>query len=138
MRKNRKFFLPVILLWVLALGFWAYYVYTKPHESTKNLNADLTINADELYKQYSVNETEADKKYLNKIIKVEGKISEIKINGTVQIFVLETQSAGGINCQMSSSEIIKKTGVEKGATVSIKGRCTGFLMDVNLVDCVVE
>jgi hypothetical protein len=138
MQKNRKLFLLVILLWFLALGYWAYYIYTKPHESTKNINADVTIKAADLYRQYFVNETEADKKYLNKIIKVEGKISEITINGTVQIYVLEAQSAGSISCQMAPSEIAKKTGVEKGSTVSIKGRCTGFLMDLNLVDCVME
>jgi hypothetical protein len=138
MRKKRKFFLPGILLWFLALGFWSYYLYSKPHESTKKLSADLAINADDLYKQYAANEPEADKKYLNKIITIKGRVSEIMINGTAQIYVLEKQSGGGVNCQMALSENINKSTIEKGNIVSIKGRCTGFLMDVNMVDCVME
>jgi predicted phosphodiesterase len=137
MRKKRKIFLPEILLCILAVGLWAYHSYTKPHESTKHLNADLIITAGDLYKQYSSGEKEADRKFLNKVIIVKGSIAEITMNGNTRIYVLEGQS-GGVACQISASENKENAIVEKGSMISIKGRCTGFLMDVNLVDCVIE
>ena len=138
MRKKRKIFLPVILLWFLGLGAWGYYLYTKPHENAKYLKADLTISAIDLYKQYAANETNADKKYMNKIIIVKGKISEIINNGATQIYLLDKQAGGGISCQIGAGAEQKKFALPQDSIVTIKGKCTGFLMDVNLVDCVMQ
>jgi hypothetical protein len=127
--------IPLLLLFAFA---WAYHLYVKPHQSAAAESADFTIGADSLYLQYQTNEHLADQKYLGKVIEVSGKLSEIQHNGSTEILILSPQAAGGgINCQLFAGT---KPDPEpkSGDLVTIKGRCTGFLMDVNLADCVLR
>ncbi|HLK31017.1 MAG TPA: hypothetical protein VKT28_20735 [Puia sp.] len=138
MQKKRKVFLWVILLCLIIFGIWSYSLFSRKHESAANLKADITINAADLYNQYALNEADADKKFLNKIIMVKGKISEATNNGKAQSFLLDKISAGGVSCQMSADEEKKYAAIPADSIIIIKGKCTGFLIDVNLVDCVMQ
>jgi hypothetical protein len=127
--------IPLLLLFAFA---WAYHLYVKPHQSAAGESADFTIDADSLYQQYQTNEHLADQKYLGKVIEVSGKLSEIQRSGSTEIVILSPQAGGGgINCQLFAGT---KPDPEpkSGDPVTVKGRCTGFLMDVNLADCVLR
>jgi hypothetical protein len=127
--------IPLLLLFAFA---WAYHLYVKPHQSAAGESADFTIDADSLYQQYQTNEHFADQKYLGKVIEVSGKLSEIQRSGSTEILILSSQAGGGgINCQLFAGT---KPDPEpkSGDSVTVKGRCTGFLMDVNLADCVLR
>ncbi len=138
MQKKGKFFLAGILLCLFLFSVWSYFLFSRKHESTKNLKADISINAADLYNQYSANEAEANRKFLNKVILVRGKISEATNNGNAQSYVLDKISSGGINCQMTAEKDKTDFIIPADSIITIKGKCTGFLMDVNLVDCVRE
>ena len=88
---------------------------------------------------YQNDEATANKKYLNKVIEVTGNIADIQnVNGS-QIILLSTKDEmGGVNCQLSNSEKDKDITLKKSTTITIKGRCSGYLMDVNLVDCILK
>jgi hypothetical protein len=138
MLKKRTFFWVGIPL-LLAIGIgWAWHLYNKPHQSAADEAITLSISADSLYRQYQSDEHEADQKYMGKVVEVTGIISEIQHNGSSEIWILSTQpGGGGINCELfpgSKTDFHPKT----GDTVTVKGRCTGFLMDVNLADCVLS
>ncbi len=127
--------IPLLLLFAFA---WAYHLYVKPHQSAAGESADFTIEADSLYQQYQTNEHLSDQKYLGKVIEVSGKLSEIQHSGNNEIWILSPQQGGGgINCQLFAGT---KPDPEpkSGDLVTVKGRCTGFLMDVNLADCVMR
>jgi len=127
--------IPLLLLFAFA---WAYHLYSKPHQSAAGESADFTIDADSLYQQYQANEHASDQKYLGKVIEVSGKLSEIQHSGSSEIWILSPQAGGGgINCQLFAGT---KPDPEpkSGDVVTVKGRCTGFLMDVNLADCVLR
>lgn len=127
-----------ILLLLLILFAWAYHLYDKPHQSAADATVSLSIPADSLYYQYQSDEHAADQKFLGKVIEVTGKISEIQHNGQAEIWILSTQQGGGgINCELFPGA---RTGTppKTGDLVTVKGRCTGFLMDVNLADCVLS
>lgn len=130
------------ILWVgipllLLFGFaWAYHQYVKPHQSAAGDSADFTLTADSLYMQYQADEHAADQKYLGKVIEVSGKLSEIQHSANSEIWILSPQpGGGGINCQLFAG-IKPDPEPKSGDLVRVKGRCTGFLMDVNLADCV--
>jgi hypothetical protein len=111
-------------------------MYTKPRQSAAGEDAVVSIAADSLFLQYQRDEQGSDHKYLGKVIEVKGKISDIQHNGQSEIWILSGQpGAGGINCQLFAVE--KSPQYKIGDQVSLKGRCTGFLMDVNLADCVI-
>jgi RecJ-like exonuclease len=136
MLKKRTILWIGILLLILAAFAWAWRLYHKPHESAANESAAVTINADSLYHQYQLDEHAADQKYMGKVIEVSGKLVEIQHSGNAEIWILSTQpGGGGINCQIFAGTKTDPT-PKPGEPVTIKGRCTGFLMDVNLADCV--
>jgi RecJ-like exonuclease len=117
---------------------WAYHLYVKPHQSAAGETVDFTISADSLYHQYQTNEHSADQKYLGKVIEVSGKLAEIQHSGNSEIWIMSPQpGGGGINCQLFAGTKIDPE-PKSGDAVTVKGRCTGFLMDVNLADCVLR
>jgi hypothetical protein len=138
MLKKREFFSGGIVLLILV-GLLGYYFFNKPRGSSADEDTSASVPADILYNQYQQNEHNADLKYLGKVIEVKGVFSEMSDNKGLKILELSPQkNGGGISCQLFAQNnnlfIIPK----KGDTIIIKGKCTGFLMDVNLVDCVVK
>jgi len=136
MRKKRTILWLGIPLVLILVGAWAWHLYDKPHQSAAGESADVSINADTLYHQYQADEHTADQKYMGKVISVTGRLTEIQHNGNSTIWILSTQpGGGGINCQLFTGTKVDPE-PKTGDAVTIKGRCTGFLMDVNLADCV--
>ncbi|MEP6596582.1 MAG: hypothetical protein ABJA71_11585, partial [Ginsengibacter sp.] len=119
-----------------AIGW---YMYNKPHKGVAGIEADIKIQAADLYNDYQRDETLANKKYLNKVIEVTGNVSEVQnVNGSQIILLSSTGDMGGVSCQLANDESNRKIIVKKSTTVTIKGKCSGYLMDVNLVDCVLK
>ena len=136
MRKKRTILWIGIPLLLLLIAGWAWHLYDKPHQSAAGESTDVSINADTLYHQYQADEHNADQKYMGKVISVTGRLTEIQHNGNSTIWILSTQpGGGGINCQLFGGTKVDPE-PKTGDAVTLKGRCTGFLMDVNLADCV--
>jgi hypothetical protein len=136
MRKKRTILWLGLLLLVLAGVGWGWYLYQKPHQSAAGESAAVTIEADSLYHQYQTDEHTADQRFMGKVIAVTGHLTEIQHSGNSVIWILSTQpGGGGINCQLFAGTKVDPE-PKPGDLITIKGRCTGFLMDVNLADCV--
>lgn len=138
MRKKRTIIWAGILCLVLTGAGWAWHLYDKPHTSAAGETADVTIDADTLYHQYQTDERAADQRYMGKVLKVTGRLSEVQRSGHTEIWILSAEPSaggGGINCQLFAGTTIDHE-PKTGDVVVVKGRCTGFLMDVNLADCV--
>jgi hypothetical protein len=129
MRKKRTILWLCLLLLVLAGIGWGWHLYDKPHRSAAGISPDLTITADSLYHQYQSDERSADQHFMGKVLRVSGHLAEI------WILAAEAGAPGGINCQLFAGTAVEHE-PKPGDAVTIKGRCTGFLMDVNLTDCV--
>lgn len=137
LKKRTILWVGIPLLLLIAFA-WAYYLYAKPHQSAAGETADFTLSADSLYQQYQANEHAADQKYLGKVLEVSGKLAEIQHSGNTEIWILSPQpGGGGINCQLFAGTRIDPE-PKTGDAVVVKGRCTGYLMDVNLADCVLR
>lgn len=138
MLKRRTILWLGLLLPVLAGAGWAYHLYVKPHQSVSGATTDFIISADSLYRQYQADERTANQKYLGKVIEVSGRLAEIEHSGASEIWILSPQAGGGgINCQLFGGTKVDPE-PRSGDSVTVKGRCTGFLMDVNLADCVLR
>ncbi len=136
MLKKRTFFWAGIFLLMLVVGIRALFMYNKPHGSTEGEPPAVSIEAAALYQQYSNDEQKADRLYLGKIIEVKGTLFQVIKNGVTEIWILEGGKGGGINCQLFPGSKAGHPPTRPGMRVTIKGKCTGFLMDVNLADCV--
>jgi hypothetical protein len=126
----------VILLLICAAVGW--YMYNKPHQGVADIEADVHITAADLYGDFQRDENLANKKYLSKVIEVAGTVSEVQnVNGSQIILLSSGSDMGGISCQLANDKN-NKADVKKSTTITVKGKCSGFLMDVNLVDCVLK
>lgn len=134
---RKKIFLIIAIIIVFAIGY-GFYLYYKPRADITNIKASVNITATDFYSQYQSNETSADKKYLDKIIEVKGIVADVQQTDSSLSVELKATDSGGINCSITYNKSEKPIAPEKGTSITIKGRCSGFLMDVNLVDCVIE
>jgi len=136
-KKRAVFGWGILLLLLIAAGY-GYHLYNKPRQSAGEQSVQVTISADSLFSAYQRDEQGSDKKYLGKVIEVSGTVSSVQHSGQSEIWILSTSSSmgGGINCQMYPGQ--KLTTPKAGDKVTIKGKCTGYLMDVNLADCAVS
>ena len=126
----------IILLLVISLT--AYYQYNNLRKDIVTQHTDVTIKASQLYQQYYEHEQEANKKYLDKVIEVKGRVSKVQSNNGLIVLLLNAgDGMGGINCSMKESNSINVVQELHDKEVLVKGKCTGFLMDVNLVDCII-
>ncbi len=133
MRKKLVFFIGIVLLCLIS---WGFFLYNKPHVGVGNAKPDVTMLADDLYKQYNENETTANQKFLNKVIAVTGTVDEVNTSNNAFVILLKkADDMGGVSCNLFTNT---NANIQQGKTVTIKGRCTGFLMDVALTDCVVQ
>jgi hypothetical protein len=135
---NKRIIIFIIVIIIVLTGVCiGRYLYNKPHQSAASESASTSIPADALFQEYQQNEHAADSMYLGKVIEVKGVLAEIDHNGATDILELAPQKAGGgISCQMFPHDKSTTTSYPAiGTIIRVKGKCTGFLMDVNLVDC---
>ena len=127
-----------LLLALLGLGV-GYFMYNKPHQNMDKAKVDVALEASELFTAFETNEAEANEKYLDKIIKVSGTVKEVSTDdkGNISVTLESGSEMFGVICQMDDLTEHAKTNFEPGEQVTFKGVCTGMLMDVVLVRCVV-
>jgi hypothetical protein len=126
-----------ILLICLIGAFIAREMYNKPHIDVAENPADISVTANILLADFSLDETKANSKYLDKIIAVKGTITNIEFNAEKATISLQTEDDfGSVVCYLVKDEFKKSAEIKEGQEVEIKGICTGFLMDVILVKCV--
>lgn len=137
--RKKYFFIAGIAL--LCLAGWGFHQYQRPRANVADKTADFTIDAAGLYNQFQANEPASNKKFLDKIVLVKGEITDIQQTDTTLSIQLKATYIGGINCSLKVEDEKDYQNIitpKKGAIVTIKGLCTGYLTDVNLVDCALE
>lgn len=131
MRKKILLSIGLLVCIGVAIGI---YLYQKPRTQAASQSTDFSVTADELYKQFEQDETAANKKYAGKIIEVTGTVGSVQKDGSgLSVLLTAKDAMGGINCSMTNAETANTT---QGKIVTIKGKYTGFLMDVNVLDAV--
>lgn len=114
--------------------FWVKQLYYKGRPLAISERAAARIGAARLYQEFAENEDSANKLYLGKVLEVDGIITDKEVDHQhvdIQIGGAGASAGGGINCALRFS---KDSVVHLGDRIKVKGRCTGYLMDVNLTD----
>ncbi len=127
-----------LLALVSIAGLIFYYLYSKPVDSLENVKPSATLTADSIFQLFEQNEMKSNDLYLNKVISVSGKIQNVLADTSGVAITLQTSSGlFGVTCKMDETDL-DVSQYSEGQTVKIKGLCTGYLMDVILIRCVVE
>ena len=99
----------------------------------------MKMDAAGLCNEYSRDENGADKRFVGKVMEVRGTVVESQLTGNRANIRLGSGEADmAVSCDFSVADGESFPIPPKGTMVTVKGRCTGFLQDVNLVDCIIE
>lgn len=124
---------------VLAAGAFGYYYVNKPKASLENKQPDVIISPQKLLEDFTSDEQQANAKYLDKIIEVSGKVSSKNVdkNRKVSILMDTGDPMSSVTCELNPGQVEKSSGFDQGSFIEVKGKCTGMLSDIILVDCVI-
>ena len=132
--KIALFFVSFI---ALAAILAALYMFNLKHTDMAKAKPDFVITSVLLQKEFEDNESAASIKYINKIIEVNGKIISIKTadNNSVNITLATGNDLSSVICTFPA--IADPSILKPGNEITLRGECSGFLMDVLLNNCAV-
>lgn len=105
------------------------YLENEKFANTANTESDFTVNAVDLIREFQTNDSGANAKYREKIITVNGNISEIELpnDSTVNIKFTDTTGSYAIFPFHGEEATHAKT-LKKGDPISVKGSCSGGVL----------
>lgn len=134
--RNFKILLIGLILIIISL-FFIINLYNKPFIDIKKSNPKLEVTAQEILNDYHANESLANKKYVDNLIQIKGEIADISFSKGISIITLkDTSGLSSIICQMLPEANLNVLKLKKGNQVLIKGVCSGYLIDIMMVRCV--
>ncbi len=113
---------------ILILMLIGYKLYNKQHRSIES-EIFIPISASQLFDDYENDEENSDKKYLNKVLEVNGVVSDVLTNQHDEpvIFLKTNSPLYGVSCTMIK---FIDSEIQPSMNVTIKGVCKGYLSDV--------
>jgi len=137
MKTYVKIALFVVSFIALSAILAALYMYNLKHTDMAKAKPDFIMTALILQKAFEDDETAASKKYIDKILEVTGKIASVKPGGNnvVSISLVTGSDLSSVICTFPAVTDPSKFSV--GDEISLRGECSGFLMDVLLNNCAV-
>jgi hypothetical protein len=137
MKLYVKIALGAVLLIALVSILTALILFNKKSPDLAKVKPDYSVTSVDLQKSFDDNEKLASAKYINKIIEVTGKISSINPpqNNIISLSLATENDLSSINCIFALSTDPEVLNL--GNTVTIRGECSGFLMDVLMKNCII-
>lgn len=131
MNKVRLIIFLIIIFFVAGSAYAWFFVWNKPKQDVKDAKA-IPVLATAIFREYTANEKTANSKYIDKVVKVTGEVSNVSKNseGKTVVLLKTDDLMFGVNCTMEEN-----ASIQTGEQVSIKGICTGYLTDVVLIRC---
>ena len=125
----------VLLLVIVIIGVALYYYNLKPKD-LREVKPDFFLAATELQQAFDLNEADATTKYVNKVVEVTGEILSAKPGekDSYNIALKTGNESSMVNCNfpvLSDPEAF-----HVGDSITLRGVCSGYLMDVLLNNCV--
>jgi hypothetical protein len=134
-----KTYVKVALFFVtfiaLAAILAALYFYNLKATDMSKAKPDFLVTASALQKAFEDDETKASVSYINKILEVTGIIASVKPaeNSVVSISLVTESDLSSVICTFPA--INDPSIFRVGDQITLRGECSGFLMDVLLNNC---
>jgi len=120
-------------------GVYGYKEFNRGLADTHSMRPVFKIEASDLVGKFESNEPEANALYADKTITVHGVVSAIQMTDTSgTVFLNDGSSVTSVMCQFAKGSNQEIKNLKTGVQATIKGVCSGYLMDVVVVRCVVD
>ena len=123
----KKFLTVALIFAIFAVALTVYYL-TKEYKDTRNVKADYTLTANELFQAFQKNDSSANKNYTEKILEINGIISAVEKADTVFNLKMTDSATGSfINFALQRDENLKESDIHAGDKVTVRGSCSGAI-----------
>ena len=134
--KAKSVVYAVLVVAVIA-SMIAVWMYFKPQASVKNRQADYKLSAKQLAEAFASNEDQANALYTGKVLEVEGYLQEIiRDERSVVLMLGDVSQTNGVSCYLRADDRGEVNSLKAGNQVTVKGICSGFLLDVVVEKCI--
>ena len=129
----------IITILIGTVFGYAWMEYHRKPADTKYLAGQEKIEAMALVNKFTTDETTANRLYNDKVVSVKGTVLKIENNGDARDILLGNEtSPQGVICEFQAKHKKEADKIRPGQQIIVKGICTGMLLDVVLVRCVLE
>ena len=139
----------ILLAALLAISAAAIYIYREYNRTNVNISAvtsAFTVSAPELIMAFAGDDSVASKKYIGKIISIEGVVKTVDKDdrGYYTLSLGDTSSPSSVRCSIDSMYTNRAASIKAGMNVMVKGNCTGYNedellgLDIIVNRCVIE
>lgn len=138
MKNNIKIALIVIVTLAVAGAATGYYLYNLKPKDLGKAKPDFILTSTELQRSFEENEADAAVKYVNKILEVSGEVVSVARgeNNSMNISLRTSSDFSSVICTFPSE--VNPELIKAGSQISVRGQCSGYLMDVLLNNCVLS
>jgi len=98
----------------------------------------VTVSPEQIAKDYKANEVAADNKYKGKLVQVSGEVDKIGKDITDTMYVVikgDSSNFTDVQCFFNKDKADQLAQLQKGQSLTIKGKCNGLMMNVLIKDC---
>ena len=137
MKTYVKIALFIVSFIALSAILAALYMFNLKQTDMAKAKPDFIITATLLQKAFEENEAAASNMYNNKILEVTGIIASVKPadNNIINISLVTGDDFSSVICTFPA--ISDPSKFSTGNEITLRGECSGFLMDVLLNNCAV-
>lgn len=127
----------LLFIAIIVTSLYLYRQYNRKPADLMDTKPAFIITASNLVNEFETDEAAANKKFLGKIIQVNGVLASVDYNQDTLINIILGDGIHRVGCQFDKRHSAGIGKFQEMNTISIKGICTGYLMDVELNRCVI-
>ena len=122
--KKKLLWAGLIIVVIGAAIYW--YVATEKFSDTKDRKSAFTVSAIDFIREFQQNDSAANKKYIDKIVTVTGRVSEIEpADTTLNLKFIDSSTGSYAIFAFQQQHLTEARTVKVGDSVSVKGSCSG-------------
>jgi hypothetical protein len=135
MKRSYKIVLIAASTIGLAGILFGLYMYNLEPKDLQKVRPDYVITAADLLKAFESDENAASINYIGKVVEVSGILQSIKSgeNNALSIVLKTGSDFSSVICTLEGNQ--NPSDFITGKQITIRGECSGFLMDVLLNNC---
>ena len=112
-----------------------YREYNRGNKVLSEVEPAIKISAQDISSSFAQSDSLSNSKFLGKIIEIEGVVKNIEMpDSNISVIVMSgNNEMSSVRCTMDSSFQIKSISIDIGMPAIVKGICTGYIPDANVV-----
>jgi len=129
---SRKLTIAIAVLLVLAaFGIYGWKEYHRRNTDLAEVTASFNVHANDLIREFEANDSAATKKYIGKVVAVEGQLKKIDKDeeGFYTMVLGDSSSMSSVRCAIDSAHASDASGLQPLSSVKVKGYFTGYEKD---------